>query len=181
MTNLPWRSGAARSPESPRETTVDPLPRSVLHAFVVGIPGPPGETEAARAARYEAQMAEVLSFNPRDGVEAILATQCVMLRLVAKDAHRDAARPGLTPGMLKKIQRSEKELEKLIRDMSRTLADRQAKPRSRTGPALRVSRGLGKFLDSDFTDADPTAPDNDEEEAFSGVIVPLHAAPKLLQ
>jgi hypothetical protein len=189
MTILPWPSDPTRDrqPKSPRKMIVDPLPRSVLHAFVADIPGPKGETEAARAARFEAQLAEVLSFNPRDSAEAMLATQCVLLRLVAKDTHRDAARPGLTPAIVKKIQRNAKEFEKLILGMKQTLADRQAQPLGRMDPALCVSLGLGAFLipDPDQSGPDasdsPDAPDNDEEEAFSAIIVPLHAAPKMLQ
>ena len=75
-----------------RNLIVDPLPKSVLHQLVANLPGPKHETDAARAARFEAQLAEVLSFNPRNSAEAMLATHCIMLRLVGEDAHRDAGR-----------------------------------------------------------------------------------------
>lgn len=181
MTILPWRfGGRLRRPEQPRKMIVDPLPRSVLHSFVADIPGPKDETEAARAARFDEQLAEVLSFNPRDSAEAMLATQCVLLRLLAKDTHRDATRPGLTPGVVRKILRDAKEFEKLIVDMRKTLVQRQAQPLGRMDPALCVSLGLGEFLIPDPNDPGSDDPGG-EEEAFSAVIVPLHAAPKMLQ
>lgn len=176
MTILTWPSEPARRrAKSPRKMIVDPLPQSVLQALVANLPGPKDETEAARAARFESQLAEVLNFNPRDSVEAMLATHCVMLRLLADDTHRDAARPGLTPAMAKKFLRSAKQFDKLIAGHKQTLADRQARPLGKMDPALSVSLGLGEFLIPD-----PDDPDNGEE-AFSAVIVPLHSAPKMLQ
>jgi hypothetical protein len=176
MTILTWPSnGGRRRPKLPRKMIVDPLPSSVLHNLVGDLPGPKDETEVARATRFEAQLAEVLSFNPRNSAEAMMATHCVLLRLLAEDTHRDAVRPGLTRAMAKKFLRSAKEFDKLIAEMKQTLAERQAQPLGRMDPALCLSLGLGEFLIPD-----PDDPDHDEE-AFSAVIVPLHPAPKMLQ
>lgn len=176
MTLLPWPAGRVRHRSAkPRELIVDPLPKTVLHTLVSDIPGPPGETGAARATRFEAQLAEVLAFNPRDSVEAMLAVQCVVLRLVAEDAHRDAARPNLTPALARKIPRGARELTKLAAEMQAMLRERQTHPAAKMDPALFRSLGLEAFLVPGPDAFDDTA------EAVSAIIVPLHPAPKMLQ
>jgi hypothetical protein len=176
MTVLPWPPDAPRRhPKSPRKMIIDPLPQSILHGFVTDIPGPKDETETTRAARFEAQLTEVLSYNPRNSAEAMMATHCVVLRLLAEDSRHDAARPGLAPAVAKKFLRSAKEFDQLIADMKQTLTLRQARPLERMDPALCLSVGLGEFL---IPDPDDPA---QAEEAFSAIIVPLHPAPKMLQ
>ena len=174
MTIIPWPP-AGKPPRPARKMIVDPLPQSILHSFVNDIPGPKNETPAERAVRYEAQMAEVLSYNPRNSADAMLATHCVLLRLVAQDSHRDAARPGIAPALMKKFLRSARQFEKLAVDMAKTLARRQAQPLGRMDPAIFQSLGMTEFLIPDPDD--PAQPD----QAVSAVIVPLHPAPKMLQ
>ncbi len=176
MTVLPWPADhTARRPKPPRKLIVDPLPQSVLHQFVADLPGPKHETDAERAARFDAQLAEVLSYNPRDSADAMLAAQCIMLRLLSEDCQRDARRSNPDPGKAKKALRTAKQFDKLLTDMEQTLARRQALPAATMDPATFVSLGLEQFLIPDPEDP------NEVEEAFSAIIVPLHPAPKLLQ
>jgi hypothetical protein len=176
MTVLPWPAAPVPGRrKSARKLIVDPLPRSVLHSFVADLPGPKDETESERAVRFEAQLAEVLGYNPRDSSDAMIATHCVLLRLLAEDSHRDARRPGLDPAQVKQLLRGAKQLDKLLAEMKRTLARRQAQTPGKMDPAMFVALGLEQFLV-------PVPDDPDEpEEAFSAIIVPLHPAPKLLQ
>jgi hypothetical protein len=176
MTILPWPTGhTPRRPRSTRKLIVDPLPQSVLHSLVADLPGPKDETETERSARFEAQLAEVLGYAPRDSADAMLATQCVLLRLLAEDGHRDASRPVLAPAMAKKLRRGAKQMDRLLAEMKQTLALRQAQTRSKMDPAMFVSLGLEQFLIPDPDDPDQV------EEAVSAIIVPLHPAPKMLQ
>ena len=176
MTVLPWPPDANHRPQkSPRKLIVDPLPQAILHSFVADLPGPKDETETARAARFEAQLAEVLSYSPRDSAEAMMATHCIVLRLLAEDSRHDAARPGVTPGMQKKFLQQAKEFDQLIAEMKANLTARQAQPLGKMDPAPGLSLGLGEFLIPDPDDPEQA------EEAFSAVIVPLHPAPKMLQ
>jgi hypothetical protein len=174
MTILPWPANRpSRRPRSTRDLIVDPLPLSVLHSIVSNLPGPKSETEPRRAVRFEAQLAEVLSYKPRNSADAMLATHCIMLGLMAEDMHRDAARPDLDPAQAKKFLRSAKQFEKLRADMKKTLERRQTRPLGKMDPAMFIALGLEQFLVPD--------PEAMPEEAFSAVIVPLHPAPKTLQ
>lgn len=176
MTILPWPADKPRRrPKAPRKMIIDPLPTSVLHHLVADLPGPKGETEAERAARFEAQLAEVKTFNPRDSAEAMLATHCVLMDALTKHTIRDATNPRLTPGVAKQCDRDAKEFQKLMQETKHALARRQAAPLGRMDAALCALLGLSRFL----------IPDPDEpatsEPAFSAIIVPLHSAPKMLQ
>jgi hypothetical protein len=176
MTILPWPiDHTTRRPRSTRKLIVDPLPQSVLHSLVADLPGPKDETEAERSARFQAQLAEVLGYAPRDSADAMLATQCVLLRLLAEDAHRDASRPILEPAVAKKRLRGAKQMDRLFAEMKQTLAHRQAQTRGKMDPAMFVAFGLEQFLVPDPDDPEQA------EEAFSAIIVPLHPAPKMLQ
>jgi hypothetical protein len=157
---------------SPGKPVVNLLPQSVLHQLVADLPGPRDETDAARAARFDAQLAEVLSYNPRDVGEAMLATHCIMLRLVADDARRDASR-ATVPAEAKQHLRSAKQLDKQVASNKRLLADFQSRPLRTPDPAILAAIGLKEFLIPD--------PAGDAEEAHSAIIVPLHPAPKTLQ
>jgi hypothetical protein len=158
-----------------RKLIVDPLPQSVLHQMVADLPGPEDETDAARTARFAAQLAEVLSFDPRNSAEAMLATQCVMLRLLAEHDHRDAR--DSNPTQAKKLRRSAKNFEKLVADMMQALARFQVLPPGTPDPAIFVAAGLAEFIIPEPAQD----PEDDDEEAFSAVIVPLHPAPETLQ
>jgi hypothetical protein len=176
MTVLPWPAAAtSRRPRSTRKMIVDPLPQPILHSLVSGIPGPRDETDVQKSARYDAQLAEVLSYQPRNSAEAMLATHCVLYRLLAEDAQRDAARPGQTEAQEKKRKRMAKQMDKMLADMRHALARRQARPLGKMDPALAVSLGMEQFLIPDPDDPDQAEP------AFSATIVPLHPAPKTLQ
>jgi hypothetical protein len=152
------------------------LPQSVLHQLVADLPGPKHETDAARTARFETQLAEVLSYNPRNAAEAMLATHCILLRLVADDARADASRPETTFAEAKQHQRSGRQFDKLLANMRRMLADFKSRPLGTPDPALFAALGLKPLpvpgLARNLDDA---------EEAFSAVIVPLHQAPRTLQ
>jgi hypothetical protein len=161
---------------SVRTLIVDSLPQEVLHQMVADLPGPRDETDAARAARFEAQLAEVLSYKPRNAAEAMLATHCILLRLVADDARLDALRLEAAPAEAKPHQRSARQFDKLLANMQRTLADFQARPRARQTPAVFAALGFNAFPASG-----PARSLDDAEAAFSAVIVPLHPAPKTLQ
>jgi hypothetical protein len=173
VTILPWPT--AGKPRRARKLIVDPLPRPVLHSFVSGLPGPKDESEAERAVRFEAQLAEVLSYKPRNSAEAMMATHCIMLRLLAEDTHRDAARPSLSPAAEKKNLRIAKQFDKLVGDWQKVLQRRQAEPPGEMDAALCQSLGLGEFLIPDPADT------FQDERAVSAIIVPLHPAPKMLQ
>ena len=167
---------AQDAPDLAGNLIVDPLPKSVLHQLVADLPGPKDETDAARTARFEAQLAEVLSYNPRNAAEAMLATHCILLRLVAEDAHADANRLETASAKAKQHQRSSKQFDKLLANMRRTLADFQSRPLGTPDPAIFAALGLTAFLIPD-----PARSLDDTEEAFSAVIVPLHPAPTTLQ
>jgi hypothetical protein len=158
-----------------RKLIVDPLPRSVIHSLVSDLPGPKYETELQRAVRFEAQLAELLSYNPRDAAEAMIAAQCILLRLLAEDSHRDANRPNLDPRSEKKLRRGAKQVDKLLAEMKATLARRQTQPLREMAPAMFLSLGLTEVLIPDPNDPDQV------ERAFSAIIVPLHPAPKTLR
>jgi hypothetical protein len=176
MTVLPWPADPkSRQSKAPRKMLVDPLPQSVLHALVRDLPGQRGETEPERAARFDAQLAEAMSYQPRNTAEAMMATHCIVLRLMAEDSLRDAARPDVGTGMAKKFKRQAKQFETLLSNMRATLARRQTQPLGKIDPAMALSLGLGQFLIPDPDDPDQL------EEAFSATIVPLHPAPKMLQ
>ncbi|MGA3005171.1 MAG: hypothetical protein ABSE20_25975 [Acetobacteraceae bacterium] len=159
-----------------RKRVGNPLPQSLLHQMVADLPGPRDETDTARAARFEAQLAEVLSYNPRNVAEVMLATHCILLRLVADDARRDANRAGADPAMARQHQRSAKQFDKLVANNRRMLADFQSRPLRTSDPAIFAALGLNEFLVPH-----PARSRDDAEEAFSAVIVPLHPAPKTLQ
>jgi hypothetical protein len=176
MTVLRWPTASATNrPKSLRKLIVDPFPQSVLHQLVAHLPGPKHETETERATRFDAQLAEVLSYHPRDSADALLAGQCILLRLLAEDCHRDANRPSLDAAKAKKLLRTAKQFDKLLDGMKQTLARRHERPVAKMDPAMFVSLGLEQFLIPDPDDP------NNVEEAFSAIIVPLHPAPKALQ
>ena len=176
MTVLPWPADLfSRRPKTAGKLMVDPLPTAVLHQMVADLPGPKNETEEQRAARFRTQLAEVLSYNPRNSADAMLATQCIMLRMLSEDCTRDASRPHHSRAAAKQILRTAKQFDQLFGDMLRQLAQRQEHPLQKLDPAVFAAMGLEQFLVPDPDD--PDAP----EEAFSAIIVPLHPAPKSLQ
>ena len=148
MTVLPWPADLfSRRPAPTRRLIVDPLPESVLHQMVADLPGPKGETAAERAARFQTQLAEVRRYNPRDSVDAMLATQCLLLRLLSEDCHRDAVSAHGVPAKMKKLRRSAKQFDKLLGEMEQTcLAQRQERPAPKLDPAMFIALGLEQFL-----------------------------------
>lgn len=164
-----------RHPGKTRKLIVDPLPWEVLHTLVSGLPGPMNETDAERATRFDAQMAKVVSYNPRNGPEAMVAVQCVIMRLMAEDCHRDAARPDIALSLKNAHLRTARECEKLLADQKRLLAQWQRSPLRKIEPTAVANLGLAQSLIPDPDDPDFA------EEAYSAIIVPLHPAPKMLQ
>ena len=176
MSILPWPNGGKRpNPAKTRKMIVDPLPQSVLRSMVSDIPGPKGETEAARVVRYELQMAEVLSFRPRNAAEVMMAVQCVVMRIMHEDSLRDAARTDLDPRLVKESARHARDFASLAKEMAETLAEFQSDPLGEPDPATFVALGLEHMLIPDPDDPDFA------EEPVSATIVPLHPAPKMLQ
>ena len=163
-------------PASSRRSIADPLPQSVLTQLVADLPGPKGETDSARAARFEDQLREVLSYNPRNAAEAMLAAQCVLLPLLGEHARSDAGRPAGDPALAKQSLRHARQFDKSLADMKRRLQHLQTRPLGPLDPAWFAQAGLGQRRI-----ADPGTDQTDAEETFSNVIVPLYPAPKMLQ
>jgi hypothetical protein len=176
MAIIDWRLPTRQRQAKPSpERISNRLPRLVLDHLVSELPGPPNETEAERAVRNDAQRAEVLGFRPRDTVEAMLATHCMMLGMVAEDASRNAARQPATSAEGKKSGRVAKQLSQQTTITHRLLAERQSRPLAPLH--LKVLEVLG------MNRPQPPAQDDPAEvgQAESAVIVPLHPAPKMLQ
>ena len=182
---------ARRLPGPTHNRNVDRLPQSVLHHLVADIPGPKGETEAARVARFEAQLAEVLSYRPRNGAEAMLATQCMLMRLVGDHARVDAERTCLIPATSKRHLRSARQFDKALANTQRILTRIQSRHLDTSAPATVASAALvtsagqvtsgGLGCQEQDTSSVRARITEEPEEAFSAVIVPLHPAPKMLQ
>ena len=173
MTVIPWPTGGKS--RQTRELVVDPLPQAVLHSLVSDIPGPKNEPEADRLVRFKLQLAEVLGYRPRNVVEAMSAVHCIILRLLAEDANRDAARPGRSPTTAAKIRRDQKQFTQLLDKWEKRLTRRQTGAQPEMDPATYKSFAPGEFVVPDPADTDH------DEEAVSAIIVPLHPAPKMLQ
>lgn len=93
MTILPWPIIPRRRP-TPAALAPEPFTNEVLDLFVAGIPGPPDETEEARTRRFQDQRTAVQALGPRDGAEAMLAIQCIMLSELTETARRDSGAEG---------------------------------------------------------------------------------------
>jgi hypothetical protein len=119
--------------------------------------------------------AEILSYHPRDTVEAMLATQCILFGMVITNAERAATNFLPTSSAGKKILRDARCLSRQIVAIRRRLAERQSRPLPEIDNAVSKALGLSQ---------PPTPEPNDRalaEEAYSAVIVALHPAPKMLQ
>ena len=92
MTILPWPITPRRRPEPPPPR--EPFNTEVLDLFIADIPGPPNESDDARARRFQMQRAAVHALGPRDGAEAMIAIQCILLSELTDTAHRDASAEG---------------------------------------------------------------------------------------
>jgi hypothetical protein len=176
MTVLPWPPHQKpRQRKSGRKMIMDPLPAPVLHHLVSEIPGPPGETKTERADRFQRQLAEVMSYKPRSAAEAMIATHCVVLRLLETDSLRDAGRTDSPPNSRKKNQKFASQFDKQAREMEKLLAHWQTTPLGKRNPSLFEAVGIEPYLIPDPDDPEQA------EAAVSAVIVPLHPAPKMLQ
>jgi hypothetical protein len=175
MTILRWpNQNGSRQGAAAREPETEALPRSVLHSLVADLPGPVGETEAERLTRFVAQLAEVLSYRPRDAADVMLASHCIMLGMLAAAAHRDATRSGVAPHTANTFLRDMKQFEKMIAESRRIIALRRAaSKRTARQPVPRTADLRSKTVARD--DA------GQSDQAVSAIIVPLHPAPKLLQ
>jgi hypothetical protein len=176
VTIIPWPTNRkVQRKRSIRKLIVDPLPEPVLHSLVADLPGPANETDAERAARFDVQLAEVLSHKPQDSAQAMMAAHAVMMRVVTEQARSEAAAQGQSAASRNKVLREVKQLDKLNAAMLRSLQERQKQPPAKMDPAMFVALGLEEFLIPDPDD--PAQPD----QAVSAVIVVLHPAPKMLQ
>src|ERR1051326_3168074 len=116
-----------------------------------------------------------MSYKPRDALEVMMATQCIVMRLAETATLRDAGRPDVPAQVREQNRKLTLRIDKQVRDTEKMLKRWQSGPLRKMNPALFQSLGLDGFLISD--------PDDPEgaEEAASAVIVPLHPAPKSLQ
>jgi hypothetical protein len=69
---------------------------------VVEATAPPNETEAAARFRADAIVEMVRAYDPRDGMESMIACQCVMLQFLLNAAMRAASDINLEPRILAK-------------------------------------------------------------------------------
>jgi hypothetical protein len=67
---------------------------------VVEATAPPNEPESAAGSRADAILEMVCAFDPRDGMEAMIACHCVMLQFLLTAAMRDASNVHLEPAVL---------------------------------------------------------------------------------
>lgn len=176
MTILSWPPNGRRGRVKPRrKVIVDPLPLSTLEAFAADIPGPRDETADEKAARIAANKAEILSYNPRDAAEAMLASHTILMRALAGDTRRDAARQPQGSSKGNQFLKLVKQFDKQAEEMLRHLEHQQSRPLAKIDPA--IFRALGFTPEVVPDPDDPAQP----EEAVSAIIVPLHPAPKMLQ
>ena len=90
MTVRTKRSCARRSRvKISRENVAVLLANDVLNYFADTIPGPRDETPFERQARIAKNRKELRSYSPRDAMEAMFASQCIVLRMVFVDCARD--------------------------------------------------------------------------------------------
>src|SRR5258708_7476513 len=75
-----------------------------LLSRVVWTTTPPGETATHAQARAEAIAAMLRAYDPRDGMEAMMACQCVMMQFLLTAAMRDASNPHQEPAILTKAR-----------------------------------------------------------------------------
>jgi hypothetical protein len=68
-----------------------------LLACVIAATTPPGETFADAQSRAGAIAAMLRAYDPGDGMEAMMACQCVMMQFLLNAAMRDANNPHLEP------------------------------------------------------------------------------------
>lgn len=134
MTVLPWpiqpariKGGAAR----------DPALDDVLRRMAEGLPNEPGLTPSQRAARVETHIAEIEAYGPRTRAEIMIATQCVLLTILAEDARRDAARTDLDRPLQQKFLKAARALDKQRIQLG---ALPRVHPRTNPGPAPAQTR-----------------------------------------
>jgi len=187
MTIVPWPVDAKkRAPESPID--------GILRILLADIPGPPNETPEERAARMDRLFQEAKAMDPRDGTEAMLAAQCLILGLMIDDCQKDAERADLAPRYRRAASQHVRNFETLLRDSRRLLKQCQRRPQTLRTVAPAPVRPAAPLPAPPPVPAPaaaaaprpvPVRKRKDDihliEEARSGVIVPLHPAPKTLQ
>jgi hypothetical protein len=176
MTILPWPTKPQHQPRpTNRKMIIDPLPRPVLDMLVSAMPGRGKETKAERDARFQRQLAEVMAYQPRTALEAMLAIQCIAMRMMCEDASRDARRTDLPERLRGQNRNLERKTEAHIRDAEYRLAEMQKEPVHKFRRVLFDAAGVEPWMKPD-----PDDPEN-AEQADSAVIVPLHPSPETLQ
>jgi hypothetical protein len=68
------------------------LVTELLRGLIEAVADRPGETEAQRFSRHQTVVFSTMAFMPRDALETMLASQCVMLDHLMRDATRDLLR-----------------------------------------------------------------------------------------
>jgi hypothetical protein len=154
---------------------IDPLPQPVLHMLVSDMPGPPNETKAERDARFQRQLAEVMAYEPRTAVEAMLAIQAIAMHMLHDDCSREAQRADLSVRLRDQNRGLARRAEAQSRDAAHMLAEMQKKPVHKFRRTLFDALGVEPWMKPD-----PDDPEN-AEVPDSSVIVPLHPSPKSLQ
>jgi hypothetical protein len=75
-----------------------------LLSRVVWATTPPGETESDAQSRAETIAAMLRAYDPGDGMEAMMACQCVMMQFLLNAAMRDASNPHQEPAVVAKAR-----------------------------------------------------------------------------
>jgi hypothetical protein len=71
---------------------------------VIAATTPPGETASEAQSRADAIAAMLRAYDPRDGMEAMMACQCVMMQFLLNATLRDTNNPHLQPAILAKAR-----------------------------------------------------------------------------
>ncbi len=147
----------------------DRLPEAALRDIVANIPGPKAETQAERAVRFDAELAEAIAYNPRDQVEAFVFVQNIIMRGYADAARREAAMTGTISAHTKLVLESEKLMQSSLKVLKKHYLPHRSPP-----ALIQEAELLHRLIRHDD---DPAL----TEQAVSAIIVPLHPAPKMLQ
>jgi hypothetical protein len=138
-----------------------------LLAGVIEATTPPGETLAAAQYRAVAIAAMLRAYDPRDGMEAMMACQCVMLQFLLNAAMREASNPHQEPAAqskaragaisasrtlhqwVTKFENSRKRNELRAAEAAKTQAAVQpaADPATQTSPAEQVPQPVAASAD----------------------------------
>jgi hypothetical protein len=175
MTVRTKRSRARRGREKSGGQTVAVLVSAdVLNYFADTIPGPRDETPFERQARIAKNRKELRSYSPRDAMEAMFASQCIVLRMVFVDCARDYY-SCTDPAEREELKKQATDLAETCREAHDLLPEWSKR---RTIDAIPLEF-VGVGLETHPSPAAGTAAQ--PEPADIRVIAFQHPAPKMLQ